>query len=954
VNKPDKSSIFKTSLLVALVGSACVAQAAGLGRLTVYSAIGQPLNAEVDLTASREEMTSLTAKLASHDAFKEAGIEFSPVLTGLRLNVGRSNSGNPVLTLTTNAPLNEPFLHFLVELNWTSGRMVREYTFLLDPPELLQAPKPTAVVAPAAPAVKPIDAAGAAGKPAVRPMPSPSTAEGKLPKKSAVEVQVKRGDTLTRIAVEHKPEAVTLDQMLVALFNTNREAFDANNMNRLRAGKILKVPDEETVARVDTTEARQMIFSQARDFNAYRRRLAEAASGAAEPAPEPQQQVAGKIKPKVEEKAPPAPVADKLEVSRTETSKTAGGGGVDKVRLEEELIARDKALQEASERIAQLEKNLASLKQLAEVKSQAGAAMQKQAEAPVPPAPKEAKPEPVPAPTPAMEAKPAEPPAAASAPAAVAKTEAPTPAPQAADQQEKPPAPPPKPPVKKAAPPPPPPPEPSFIEDNPELVLGGGGLIALLLGYFGYNAWRRKKQAREAAEYEQEAPAFMAEAELSARGEEAASVAVTPAASEDVSVLGDFSESGALTSEESVDPVAEADVLMAYGRDVQAEEILLEGLKTDPTRTAIHAKLLELYANRKDVERFQSVAEELHGISHGEGADWSKANALSRDLGIAGTGLFAAAVATAGLARTAEEPDEISPASIEEQEAASKAEEVRPLEREMVEPPAPPSEPEEVASLDFDLDLGTTSKAAESTQAAQPAPAAQPAAADVMSLDFDFDLGTPEAPAAASAEKDEDAEPADVTGEMGNANLIDFSLDLEEPPAGSPATEAAAADADAGNEIDFDLGLDSGQESAGTEAPEAADGEVAELQPPADLGMTDISLDLEPDVGDEAVASADLVMPEIGLDSQAAAVEAPVGDLAESEMPEVQAPAAETAAVPAAEADDPEVATKLELAQAYEEMGDFEGARELLNEVVSEGSAGQQALARERLDKLSA
>lgn len=1022
MNKPGKISLFKASLLAALLASTCGVQAAGLGKLTVYSAIGQPLEAEVALTATSEELASLSAKLGSYDAFKEAGIEFMPALAGLRFNVARLPDNQAVLKLTTDRPLNEAFLHFLVELNWTAGRMVREYTFLLDPPEMLQAAKPASVVAPIAPqaapapqvlptpvpaAPQPVPAASAPVRPeAPAAKPRPAAPAPVAPKALVAEreVQVKAGDTLSKIARQSKPESVSLDQMLVALFNSNRDVFDGNNMNRLRAGKILRIPDAAEAAQVDAAEARQLIVGQAADFNAYRRRLAAAAQAAPVAEAAPQQQAAGRIEPRIEDKAPPAPARDKLEVSRTEAAKSKGG---DKSTLEEELIARDKALREAADRIAALEKNLDNLKKLVELKSQPGAQAQQQAQA-VAPKPAEAK-QPEPAVKSATEpVKPPEP--------VAAKPEEGKPAPAVAEKPAEPPpaaAPAPKP-VPKAVPQEvPPPPEPSFIAENPELVFGGGGVIALLLGYLGYNAWRRKKQAREeSASADKSSPA----------GDQAStSGALFGAASEsvdssgEVSIQGDFSEGGALTTEESVDPIAEADVYMAYGRDDQAEDILLEGLKTDPTRSAIHLKLMELYANRKSADRFLDVAGRLYDLNDGQGPDWEKAVAMAQAFGIGG-GLFAAAATAEAVA---------APEAVEEVAVAEPAGE------------APPAGEEEAGSLDFDLDLGTTSGPAVAAAEAQPQPAP---AEEAMSLDFDFDLGTPEPAAAAAEPEPAVAEPA-VADE---GNVIDFALDIGSAEAQTPEPEPESVAAAGGNEIDFELDLETGGTPAaeaaptsesvsdigGSELPDqlaetpaepesAPTGALSDLkldfdldlgsgpavapeaaEPVVDLDLGSINLDLgETELPQEAsvevAAPAEISLPEVELPPPVAETPAAGGldidfDLAldtggqappsaeqtheaGAELPDLDIdlaapqpgepeplaslPDGDLAAEPAAEqeeqvADDPEVATKLELAQAYEEMGDREGARELLNEVLNEGSPAQQALAQARLEQL--
>ncbi|MEW6514417.1 MAG: FimV/HubP family polar landmark protein [Pseudomonadota bacterium] len=890
MNKSLKPSIFKTSLLTMLLTSAFSAQAAGLGKLSVYSGIGQQLKAEVALTASPAELGSMTAKLASHEAFREAGIEYMSLLSDVRISVDKNAAGQPVLTLTTVRPISEPFLHFLVELSWTSGRLVREYTFLLDPPELLQVAKPASVVSPAAPMAKPLPAASAPAqtKPAV-------TVAKPL---AESDYQVKPGDTLSKIANATRPESVTLDQMLVALFNGNQDAFAGKNMNRLRAGKILRVPSAEEASKVDSAEARKLVISHVGEFNAYRNRLAGAVTEAPAADTAPKQQVSGMIKPQVEDKAPASAAKDKLEVSRTEPVKAATKSATGS-SLEEDLIARDKALREASERIVQLEKNIENLKQLVEVKSQTGVKLQQDSESAQPkPVVKAAEPTPA--------ASPATTPATAATPEPAKVAEEARPAPVAEPVKPPPPAAAAKKPV---APPPPPLPEPSFIDDNPEIVYGGGGLIALLLGYLGYSSWRRKKlQAEEFAAEERDFVAVPETPEV-----KPATAGATAAAFDagDISIQGEFSEGGLLTNEEIVDPVAEADVLMAYGRDRQAEEILQEGLNKDPSRSAIHMKLLELYAKQENIAQFETVAEKLHALNNGRGADWDKTLAVARTLGLSG-GVFGAAATVAEAIKPA--ADSVEPSvTVESVQAEDVSGDVMlPPVAEIAEAPAV----EETPSLEFDLDLGTSAGAnvAAAVTAAEEA-VATPPAEEEMSLDFDFDLGTPEAKEAVEAIVDNA-----VTPEGINPSEMDFDLDL-----GSPVEPSAAA--------------------AAVQSGEAALAELAGLAPeeaPIAGGLSDLKLDFDLEL-DQGPAETAATKPLAG-----AAVE--TTDL----VLDFPGESSEAATQSVAKPDNPEVATKLELAQAYEEMGDLEGARELLNEVVSEGSESQQAQARAKLDQLSA
>ena len=125
------------ALAVALLACAGSAWSAGLGRLTVQSALGQPLRAEVEITSmSRDEAATINARLASPEAFRLAGLDYNAALANLRFAIDRRDNGTAVIRISSVQPINEPFIDMLVELSWASGRFVREYTFLLDPPEL--------------------------------------------------------------------------------------------------------------------------------------------------------------------------------------------------------------------------------------------------------------------------------------------------------------------------------------------------------------------------------------------------------------------------------------------------------------------------------------------------------------------------------------------------------------------------------------------------------------------------------------------------------------------------------------------------------------------------------------------------------------------------------------------------------------------------------------------------
>jgi len=538
-------------LLAFLMASTLSVQAAGLGHLTVHSGIGQPLQAEIPISATQAELASgLIVRMASHQEFANAGIEFLPLLAGIRFTIDQGVEGAPVLRLTTDGPVNEPFLHFLIELSWPAGRTVREYTFLLAPPETLQ----PAVLAPAT------TAAAHAGPPQAPPEKSHLT-----------EVLVKPGDTLSRIARQHKDDTVSLDQMLVALFNRNPEAFSGENMNRLRAGRILRLPEPSEAAHVDPVAARRMIVAQAVDFDEYRRRLAAAAITEPATATAPPQEAAGRIIPELKTDAAAVPAQDKLEVARTELAKDGGQAGA--LVTEEDLVARDNALREANERIAQLEKNIENLQRLLEIRSEVGAQVQqKTGETAAPLAP--------------------------TLPVAPVVPASAQPLPQLPAE--------------------PPPPPPGFFKEHFALLVGGAVILALLMGYLGYLAWRPREQKRTSEKSSDLGDSGDSDdsgnpgdsADAPPKAVLAPALAVAGADAAELPGMGETKENAALTTEGDVDPVVKAEALMADGRDRQAEDILEEALESDPDRTAIHPKPAQEPAHETASEITQEPAQE--------------------------------------------------------------------------------------------------------------------------------------------------------------------------------------------------------------------------------------------------------------------------------------------------------------------------------------------------------
>jgi pilus assembly protein FimV len=948
--------------------------AAGLGNITVISALGQPLRAEIDLIAvPKDEVDLLVPRIAPAEEYRRAGLERPEGAGALRLAVEKRPNGQPYLKVTSTQPINEPFLQLLIQLDWPGGRIFRGYTVLLDPPGLQERPA-VATVTPPIPAAAPV-AREAAAAPVAAPKPEPAAVAEKpsrgkaaarvpepkpAPAKPEVLVKavppapltpaeqtfphfegerevtpsatpapaavapvaeqktyrVKPGDTLAKIAQSVKPEGVSLEQMLVALFEANRQAFEGNNMNRLRSGQILRVPAAEEATAVSRTEAARQVKAHAADWNAYRQKLAAAA--ASQPA-ESGQEASGRITTKVEEKAPEAKEPkDVLKLSQGEVPTGKGAVGAkgsaegkalqDKLNAAlEEAAAKEKALKEANSRIAELEKNIQDMKRLLEAQNQQLAELQKlaaasKAQAAAPVKAPELK---------APEMKPAE---EAAKPQEAAKAPEPKPleAPKAAEEKPaekaaqapaaKPAAPPKPAPAKKPVVEPVP--EPSFMEEllgNPVYVAGGG---AVLIGGLLAALWavgRRRKKALASFE-----DSIMTGGDLKANtvfGNTGGGQIDTG----DTSFLTDFSQGGmGAIDTHDVDPIAEAEVYMAYGRDAQAEEILKEALNKDPNRHDVQLKLLEIYAGRRNKEAFETVATELYAATGGQGPIWEKAAELGRGLDpdnplYAGGGASAAPVAAAGAAAAAARTPSVDVTLDLEAESGV------PLDQATV-----PSGLDTEVPLEFDLD--TIAPAAPALQeAAGEGEKPEAAAAAEGTLEFDLDTIIPKA-----VEKQEGASTTEAPLSLELPELSLVTESQPQPGEGEPAKSAGTTEG-----LDFHFEIETPSEPTPAAAPPVAESAEA-LMPELDL------------------SGIELEMPGEMTRELAAAPEGP------ATVPLEEAPT--VAGQPDAWE---EASTKLDLARAYLEMGDKEGAREILEEVVQEGGPEQQADARKLLATLA-
>lgn len=651
MNKRGRWRIGALASAIALLGSlaSLEAHALALGRITVQSALGEPLRAEIEIPDIKpEEASSLKAGVAHADTFRAAGLEYGSVAAGVEVSLQRRADGRSFLRLSSNRPVTEPFVDLILEASWSNGRITRDYTMLFDPPTLRSgtAVAPTAPVlssrpsAPPAKGIASIPYSPPAG-PGARPAPvakAPAATPERVPAGGDKQVTVKAGDTAGKIAAQNRPASVSLDQMLVALLRSNPDAFIGGNVNRVKSGAVLDIPSAETASAISAGEASQTIVAQSKDFNAFRRKLAEGVPATQMASAD--RQAGGKVQAKVEDRAPASTTPDKLTLSKGAVQGKAAPTAA------EEKIAKERQAKEDSTRVAELSKNINDLNKLgsAPAGTPAGKAPGVAVPAPAPvaaatPAPAAITPAPAPAvaaPVPTMQpasaadssvtataAAPALAAASAADASAVPAAAASQPAPAASAVVAAPVAV-----VKKPVVIPPPPPEPSLLDElleNPLILPVAGGLLVLLAG-FGFYRYRQRGGSAQVdssfLESRLQPDSFFGASggqridtnEGNATG---SSLVYSPS---QLDAAGD------------VDPVAEADVYLAYGRDLQAEEILKEAMRTSPTRVAIHAKLMEIYAKRRDSKAFETVAIEAFNLTHGNGPEWAYITEMGREL----------------------------------------------------------------------------------------------------------------------------------------------------------------------------------------------------------------------------------------------------------------------------------------------------------------------------------
>ncbi|UWF51277.1 peptidoglycan-binding protein [Pseudomonas sp. N3-W] len=862
--------------------SSGMAHALGLGELTLKSTQNQPLLAEIELLDVKDlTAAEVVPSLASPEDFAKAGVDRQAFLNDLTFTPVINASGKSILRVTSSKPLSEPMVKFLVQVMWPSGRLMRDYSVLLDPSKF----SPQTADAAAQPAPTPAIAAPVTG--ATKPSQYTTTPR----------------DTLWEIAAKAR-NGGSVQQTMLAIQALNPDAFIDGNINRLKTGQVLRMPDPVQSTSLPQSKAIAEVAAQNTAWRQGRRYVAKPGTG--------KQQLDATKRGRADAASTQA-AKDNLSLVSADTGKGRGKGAAgdakaisNKLAITQESLdttRRDNA--ELKSRMTDLQSQLDKLQRLIELKNNQLAKMQAEGAGGAPAATAAA-----PAMSAELAANPAATPTAAApaTPAPVVTAPEATPAPAETPIEPKPAA----------------SDEQTFNEllTNPILLglVGGGAVVLLLLLLL---LARRRKAQQEAEKHLRMARALAEEQEFSPEQDlpessfeglevpppvvklatpPAPAPAPAPVIAPVVVTPPIAAPLVAPAAERSDDVLGQAQSHINAGRLNQAAALLEEGIKQEPQRSDLRLKLMEIYGQQGDRDAF--VGQERQLVANGE--NFAQVEQLKSRF----PAMAVAAVAAGGIAAAA-----IA--------AELDAQYVKDLLLDEPQAPAPvEASAPAVDDLDsaFDLSLDDLEAASPAVVAPAPEPAAE---LDEFPLDDDLSF--------------ESVLQQQTDAKESLDDLSDFDLDLDLGGETSPATLA---------EDDFLLDLDEGvKDLPGVEVPTVNEAALDDLELPADF---DLSL------ADEMAA------PEApnAFTSELHDVNAELDRLSQS----IGEPTftAEDAAATAAEEPEfdflsgtDEVATKLDLAQAYIDMGDNDGARDILKEVVTEGDAGQKSEAKEMLSRLA-
>lgn len=888
-------SILKTSVYIVCLAGSGIACAAGLGGINVTSSLGQPLKAEIEVVSvDRADKGSIRAKLASADAYKSAGVDYPYNIPKIKFQIEERADGAPYLKLTTIQPVNEPFVSLMVELSWSSGKLLREYTFLLDPVDY----KPEQ---PKAEEVKPIEPVLAV--PVAEPLPvvaaepvlaasEPAVAQAMTETPAAVEAApavavapvaeaasgveaapVEQGMAQASAPVEAVPveatpvEVTPMTQDALSKEEAIAEAAPAATSEKivvLRGDSLSKIAAQIKPANVSLERMLVTLYREnAGEFDGHNMNRIRAGKILNIPSGEAVQmlpqadaeeeiraqaadwnayrQKLGAVPAQRVERAEKQEASGKISTAVTDKAAASKEPAKEILKLSKGEAPSDKAVgagkTSAQEKaIAKEEEAIAKSKALKESQDRT-AILEKNVQDMKRLAELKKEPAPVSAPTSAVTMN-----AAALAAQAASSVAPAKPKPQVA-------------PPKVVT-------QPSLVDQilGEPLYLAGGAALLLVLGGLGFMVARRGKQGgKKKASFSKKNEDDVG----SSTGRIAAPVAPSPD-------TGDFTHAAVQaaptpsTDSEEVDPIGEADLFLTFGRDAQAEEVLKEALKKNPNNNTVKLKLLSIYVTRKDTNSFYSYAREIK--ESGDESAWKQTAVMG--LEIDPTNPFYGG--TSGAAPVADIK-------------------------------AAPANP----GVDFDLGFG----------------AAAPVTPNFSSQKTVVLEGASSSPEKTTIMSKEELQRA------SQATPMDFDITGTNPGFPVPNLKAGNQETTAALNMDdlvFDVTATHPRVNVPAPAPVAA----------ASDDTMAFTLDFPTETTAKFTAPPDLGLGEISLN-----------------MDNLGASSATGGAEPKDERWQ-EVATKLDLAKAYQEMGDTAGAREILDEVLRDGDAQQRESAQTLMQQL--
>ncbi|MFK3721836.1 FimV/HubP family polar landmark protein [Pseudomonas fulva] len=853
--------------------SSGMANALGLGELTLKSAQNQPLEAEIELLDVRDlTAAQLAPSLAPPEEFAKAGVTFSSALQDLRFTPVINPNGRSVLRVTSSQPLPGPVVKFLVQVMWPQGRLLRDYSVLLDQAKAQDPQAATGNVAAA------------------------TTAPGSY--------TTQRRDTLWQIAARNA-QGGSIQQTMIAIQALNPDAFIGNNINQLKVGQVLRLPDQQQIQSIAQGEANREVAEQyaawreGRRLGPRARQLDATRRGAAD--------------------ATPAAIAQGDNLRLVSPGNQPGTGQAkalnDKLAVaQESLDTSRRDNEELKSRMSDLQSQLDKLQRLIELKNDQLARLEAQGAA-------------TPAPAATVPGEPGQQ-ALASSQAAVPVTD---PVPTASQPTV------PDQPVIAPAPSAAPDAQPAAAETQADSklddVLGSRWLLWLIAGstvlVLALLLWllARKRRAQQEAEKHLRMARALEEEQIegfdpeddSLDGVEVVSPTVTlsPAAVAASAAAAAAAEKPAAqpVREPAADPygplLAQADVCIAEGRLNRATELLEPAVASAPRRDDLRLKLMEVYARQGDQSAFAEQERQLPATAGNTAEVAGLRERYPAMLALAAAGVGAAALA----------------AKLDEQYVQGL------LDDQPVSSPAGAAEPDAQA---FESDAFDDIPTLDTAQLDDPA------------LDDDFDLSLDEP----------SPEPATSAGDLADEALT-ASAQVQDPADADFETLLAQASAEAKPAQDLsDFDLDMG-EPEGAGGPDDAGPSTTEpvpaFDPATDFDLpADFDLSLQDDSPGAQQFASELDDVNAELDKLSQSLESP--DL------EPHFTAEDAAAQPELEPIDDldfdffsgadEVATKLDLARAYIDMGDHQGARDILDEVVKDGDERQREEAEDMLSRL--